>query len=253
MAPYVCHVVPPYLLEAIAENDDPQISQLGVSALALGKTIHQHRRDFFAAKLTGGIQPETATGDTAATGIVPDDLLEHVAKAGHVGEGSQGSARQTLAFSKQIRAERLAESQKALADTPSAAADNETSTFTRRVYDMTGRGGGNINAAFNLLPGKRVRFEGEPKSTDTAVNEVYDNDLLVLEFYKKIFGYESVDGQNMTIINSVHFGQKYMNAAWLSTGQMIYGDGADFLRNFTGCIDVIGHELTVSSDSPPHL
>jgi Zn-dependent metalloprotease len=26
--------------------------------------------------------------------------------------------------------------------------------------------------------------------------------------------------------------------------QMVFGDGADFLRNFTSCIDVIGHELT---------
>lgn len=27
---------------------------------------------------------------------------------------------------------------------------------------------------------------------------------------------------------------------------MVYGDGHDFLTNFTGAIDVIGHELTVS-------
>ena len=26
--------------------------------------------------------------------------------------------------------------------------------------------------------------------------------------------------------------------------QMVYGDGGEFLNNFTGCIDVIGHELT---------
>lgn len=25
---------------------------------------------------------------------------------------------------------------------------------------------------------------------------------------------------------------------------MVYGDGGEFLTNFTGCIDVIGHELT---------
>ena len=25
---------------------------------------------------------------------------------------------------------------------------------------------------------------------------------------------------------------------------MVYGDGGEFLNNFTGCIDVIGHELT---------
>lgn len=25
---------------------------------------------------------------------------------------------------------------------------------------------------------------------------------------------------------------------------MVFGDGNEFLRNFTGCIDVIGHELT---------
>lgn len=26
--------------------------------------------------------------------------------------------------------------------------------------------------------------------------------------------------------------------------QMVFGDGGEFLNNFTGCIDVIGHELT---------
>jgi len=26
---------------------------------------------------------------------------------------------------------------------------------------------------------------------------------------------------------------------------MVYGDGSDFLTNFTGCPDVIAHELTV--------
>lgn len=29
--------------------------------------------------------------------------------------------------------------------------------------------------------------------------------------------------------------------------QMVFGDGHDFLYHFTKCIDVIGHEMTVSS------
>jgi Zn-dependent metalloprotease len=43
----------------------------------------------------------------------------------------------------------------------------------------------------------------------------------------------------------VHFGKNYENAYWDPTkAQMVYGDGSTFLYNFTGCPDVICHEMT---------
>ncbi|KAK2669704.1 hypothetical protein RAB80_015230 [Fusarium oxysporum f. sp. vasinfectum] len=95
------------------------------------------------------------------------------------------------------------------------------------------------------LPGKLVRKEGGDKVKDEAVNEAYDNVGIVLGFYKEQFNWNSIDNKNVDVSSSVHFGEGYENAFWDPERlQMVYGDGGEFLNNFTGCIDVIGHELT---------
>ncbi|KAG4216548.1 hypothetical protein PC116_g34971, partial [Phytophthora cactorum] len=110
----------------------------------------------------------------------------------------------------------------------------------RAVYDA------NHDSNEAHLPGKVVRVEGQKASNDESANEAYDNAGLVLSFYADIFNWKSIDNKNMHVISSVHFGQNYENAFWdPEIAQMVYGDGHDFLTNFTGCIDVIGHELTV--------
>jgi Zn-dependent metalloprotease len=40
----------------------------------------------------------------------------------------------------------------------------------------------------------------------------------------------------------------YQNASWMGdkVQQMVYGDGGGDLYNFTACLDIIGHEMTVS-------
>src|SRR5438045_3974727 len=50
-----------------------------------------------------------------------------------------------------------------------------------------------IDLSRMLLPGKLVRAEGQPASKDKTVNEAYDNCLKVLQFYKEIFNYISLD------------------------------------------------------------
>ncbi|GKU18643.1 protealysin [Fusarium langsethiae] len=64
----------------------------------------------------------------------------------------------------------------------------------------------------------------------------------------------SIDNKNMDVISTVHFGRQYENAFWDPEKlQMVFGDGGEFLNNFVGCIDVIGHELThaVTADMSP--
>lgn len=125
------------------------------------------------------------------------------------------------------------------------------------------------------LPGKMLRASGEKPVSDKAANEALDNALKVVGFYEKFFNWHSIDNQYMDIISSVHYGKKYENACkppvpsavkmwerrWkepsTSTNQiapivwdpearqMVYGDGATFIHNFTGTVDVIGHEITV--------
>jgi Zn-dependent metalloprotease len=93
-------------------------------------------------------------------------------------------------------------------------------------------------------PGDLVRTENDPAVADAAVNQAFDNSGTSWNFYKQIFGRESVDGNGKTLVSSVHFSQGYDNAFW-NGQQMIYGDGdGQLFQNFTGSLDVIAHELT---------
>ena len=94
------------------------------------------------------------------------------------------------------------------------------------------------------LPGDLVRTETSPASTDDAANQAFDNAGISWKFYKEIFNRESVDGNGLALVSSVHYAQHYDNALW-NGQQMIYGDGdGTKLRGFANAIDVIGHELT---------
>ncbi len=105
----------------------------------------------------------------------------------------------------------------------------------RTVYDAKGKQG---------LPGARVRGEGDPASSDPAVNEAYDGAGATYDLYKNVYGRNSIDGKGMRLDSTVHHGRKYDNAFW-NGRQMVYGDGDGQLFNrFTIAIDVIGHELT---------
>ncbi|PSB04947.1 M4 family metallopeptidase [Merismopedia glauca] len=94
------------------------------------------------------------------------------------------------------------------------------------------------------LPGTLVRSEGDPPVTDEAVNEAYDYSGVTYDFYKDIFGRNSLDNRGMSLISSVHFGSRENNAFWTGD-QMLYGDGDGRLFiSFTKAIDVVAHELT---------
>lgn len=93
-----------------------------------------------------------------------------------------------------------------------------------------------------LLSNKTNRFTS--KNTQAAVDaHIYAG--IVYDYYKKVQGRDSYDGNGSKIISSVHFGQQYENAFWdPDLKQMIYGDGNGLTRSLTAAIDVVGHELT---------
>lgn len=92
---------------------------------------------------------------------------------------------------------------------------------------------------------------------DKAVNEVHKNSLKVLQCSETHFGYNSLNGQNMPVVSSVHFKKNLQNASRVgfdtdpnnprNYNQKIYGDGGTCLFNFTSCVDVIAHEIMVSA------
>ncbi|HLW55437.1 MAG TPA: M4 family metallopeptidase [Candidatus Angelobacter sp.] len=94
------------------------------------------------------------------------------------------------------------------------------------------------------LPGVQVRDEGDPPVGDQAVNQAYDYSGDTYDFYQQVFNRNSVDDHGLVLKSTVHYDQGYDNAFW-NGQQMIYGDGdGELFQNFTGCIDVVGHELT---------
>jgi Zn-dependent metalloprotease len=102
----------------------------------------------------------------------------------------------------------------------------------------------------STLPGTIVRKEGDPPSTDVAVNEAYDGSGATYDLYSVIYQRNSIDNNGMRIDSTVHYQKGYDNAFW-NGQQMVYGDGDEDLppeqrlfNRFTASIDVIGHELT---------
>jgi Zn-dependent metalloprotease len=90
---------------------------------------------------------------------------------------------------------------------------------------------------------KSVRKEGEPAINDPSVNAVYDNGMIVRNYFKEVLKWNSVDNAGLDLVFNVHFLMRYNNAFW-DGEQMSFGDGDG--TNFTGfvnALDVIGHEL----------
>ena len=106
----------------------------------------------------------------------------------------------------------------------------------REIYDAQNQG-------IAGLPGRLVRREGSQPSQDISVNEAYDHSGITHDFFNQRFSRNSLDDRGLTLMSSVHVGQKLNNAFW--TGQqMAYGDGdGKLFTRFTRSLDVVAHEL----------
>jgi Zn-dependent metalloprotease len=169
--------------------------------------------------------------------IIPPYMTEHLARSEDPKVRERALA--SLAGAAAIRAVRaFAQQMPAMMASPSPAAAKH-----RLVYDARKK---------DHLPGKLVRSEGDPKSADLAVNEAYDFSGDTYDFYREVFGRNSLDDAGMTLVSSVHVGEadgsgKYqpMDNAFWDGSQMAYGDGdGAIFQRFTRSLDVVAHELT---------
>lgn len=88
------------------------------------------------------------------------------------------------------------------------------------------------------------RTEGGPNNRDVAVNEAYDFSGDTYDFYKSVYGRNSINDRGMPLDSFVHWRKNWKNAQWNGRA-MLYGDGDGVrIQRFTKAIDVIGHELT---------
>jgi Zn-dependent metalloprotease len=172
--------------------------------------------------------------------IAPPDLLARLAEKG-TDEQRQAAIR-TLAASAAIRTRRsivgpLMRSMGVAGVAPGFLAPQTGDHHT--VYDVE-------HGGRSSLPGKKVRSDGDQPSADASVNEAYDGSNATYDFYKEAYGRNSVDGEGMELVSSVHYGVGFDNAFW-NGSQMVYGDGSGRIftvGGLTKSLDVIGHELT---------
>jgi hypothetical protein len=161
----------------------------------------------------------------ACTSIVPPYLLQHLVASGdaHVAE----HARRTLVHDTVLRA-------RPVHPGPRRAATGAAVPH-RTIHDAHHR---------TALPGAVVLHEGDAPVADEAVGQAYDGLGATWHLYHDVFGRDSVDGNNLPLVATVHYDQHYDNAFW-NGSQMVFGDGdGTIFLGFTGSLDVIGHELT---------
>jgi Zn-dependent metalloprotease len=166
--------------------------------------------------------------------ITPPHMLQEIALKGTTLQ--REAALRTIIASEQMRGQR-----RAIRLVAAFLAAPSVGTKQRKVYDVK---------QGSQLPGTLVRGEGDPASSDPAVNEAYDGSGATYDFYSNIFGRNSIDDNGLLLSSSVHYQKGYDNAFWDGT-QMVYGDGDEDLppeqrlfNRFTISLDVIGHELT---------
>lgn len=89
-----------------------------------------------------------------------------------------------------------------------------------------------------------VRNEGDPAVAQQNANLAYDALGATLEFYRNVLGWNSIDNLGLNLVANVNYRVKFDNAFWDGT-RMVFGNGDNMIfQDFTGDIDVPGHELT---------
>ena len=166
--------------------------------------------------------------------IVPDDVLERLAKDASFTEEQRRNFANTAAVSRAFRKLRV------------DVSEFTASTTDRFLAAGAGPPAPSVTVAdchhTQTLPGTPIAHPDT--AADGTVKRAFVEAAAVAAFYSAAFGRNSIDDAGMTIASSVHYGNKYNNAFWNGM-RMAYGDGdGDIFIDFTLGNDVIGHELT---------
>ncbi len=174
--------------------------------------------------------------------IIPPHMLEVMVLRGD--SGIRKMAQSMLKQNEEVREERAEQSSGGMVPdanragmfvtTALAQGCAGTHTCERKIYD------GQEKAS---LPGELARAEGDAPTNDEEVDRAYDGAGDVFGLYSNEFERNSLDGNGMPLVATVHHRRKYNNAFW-NGQQMAYGDGDDkIFQTFTE-LSVIGHEMS---------
>ena len=166
--------------------------------------------------------------------IVPRDVLERLARESDLSPEVRAAALRTAEISAHVRdIRRRAAALTAVVAAPEVARKALAPAPAVTVYDCRHT---------ETLPGRPVA--NPAKARDATAQRAFQETTRVADFYRSAFGRNSIDAAGMTMLSSIHYGNKFNNAMW-NGSQMIYGDGdAAIFVDFTRGNDVIGHELT---------
>jgi len=167
-------------------------------------------------------RPEMRLPPGARSGVVPPYVLEELAR----------TTRNPAYLETIRRTESLAISSQGRKGSAAAAAVDHKGA--REVFDAKGQ----------EVVGTKVRSEGQGKTGNTEVDNVYDFTGDVRAFYKDVHGRNSIDGQGMKLESTVNYGQNFENAFWDSS-RMTYGrPGPNSPFKTFVLRDVTGHEIS---------
>ncbi|HEY2775821.1 MAG TPA: M4 family metallopeptidase [Candidatus Binatia bacterium] len=163
--------------------------------------------------------------------IVPDHVLRRFADDPDLDEDTRANLHRSIALGAQLRRIRTETARLTLLASP-APEPRPSRPPAIEVFSCNHH---------TTLPGARIE---DPSSADEAARQAFVETTGVAEFYRKVFGRNSVDGAGMALLSSVHYDRRFNNAFWNGT-QMVYGDGdGQIFVDFTKANDVIAHELT---------
>lgn len=154
-------------------------------------------------------------------------LPEHLVRYAHAksGDGDHSSAQEHEATTAALRSKRHVK----------RSAPTQDDCGLRAIYDA---------GSAKKLPGVLARAEGGRRVHDAVVNDAYRNIGITLDFFHKVLGRHSLDGNGIGVKASVHFGKQYPNAMWTGR-EMLFGDGDGVqILGFAHSLDIVGHELT---------
>lgn len=92
------------------------------------------------------------------------------------------------------------------------------------------------------LPGKLVRGDKDPATSDATVNNAHTYHGNVRDFLVKVLGVKGVNNAGLDFVGTVHYGFQYSNAFW-DGKQMTYGDGDGKIFVTFVIRNVVGHEI----------
>jgi Thermolysin metallopeptidase, catalytic domain len=148
-------------------------------------------------------------------GVIPPHMLKRV--AGQTTIEASENARATLEHMRELATGRA----------PTLLAPQEEAPprdERRRVYDARHR--------FEL-PGQLVITSKELSTPDVEALEAWYGSGVTYDFFRRVFGRRSIDGQDMRLDATVHYGTGFENAMW-NGRQMVYGDGdGKIFKRFT--------------------